>query len=185
MAGLEDILKVLPIDQIAEKLGVDPQTASKAVLEGGGAILGGLQRNAETPDGASAIEAALGKHQGLGDSVDLDKVDTADGAKILKHVFGDDAGEVAQKLTDEPKTAGIDFGKLLPVLAPIILGLLAKNQSSSSAPAASEQSGGGIFDVIGGLLGGGQGGGLGGLLGGSGGGLDLGGILGGLLGGKK
>lgn len=185
MAGLEDILKVLPIDQIAAKLGVDPQTASKAVLEGGGAILGGLQKNAATPAGASAIEAALGKHQGLGDSVDLDGVDAADGEKILGHVFGGDAGEVAKKLTNEPKTAGIDFSKLLPVLAPIVLGLLAKNQGSSTAPAAGGQ-GGGIFDTIGGLLGGGQGGGLGGLLGGgNGGGIDLGGLLGGLFGDKK
>lgn len=183
MAGLEDILKVLPIDQIAEKLGVDPATASKAVLEGGGAILGGLQKNAQTPDGASAIEAALGKHQGLGDQVSLDQVDTADGSKILTHVFGDDAGQVAKKLTDEPQTAGIDFGKLLPVLAPIVLGLLAKNQSSS----ASSNSGGGIFDAIGGLLGGGQGGGidLGGLLGGNGSGGGIGDLLGGLFGGKK
>ncbi|ALJ22017.1 DUF937 domain-containing protein [Microbacterium sp. No. 7] len=177
MAGLEDILKVLPIDQIAERLGVDPAVASKAVLEGGGAILGGLQKNAETPEGASAIEKALGKHQGLGDKVDLDAVDTNDGSKILTHVFGDDAGQVAQKLTNEPQTAGIDFGKLLPVLAPIILGLLAKNQGGGQAAQSqsAQAQGGGIFDVIGGLLGGG----------GQGGGLDLGGLLGGLFGGKK
>ena len=178
MAGLDDILKMLPIDQIASKLGVDPNTARQAVEEGGGAILAGLQKNAESPDGSAAIEKALGKHTGLGDSVDVDAVDTADGEKILQHVFGGNEQQVAQKLSDEPQTAGIDFGKLLPILAPIIMGLIANSQKGS-APAddAPTQGGGGIGDLIGGLLGGGgqQ----------TGGGFDIGGLLGGLLGGKK
>ena len=176
MAGLDDILKALPIDQIAAKLGVDPAVASQAIQEGGGAILGGLQKNAATPEGASAIEAALGKHAGLGDRVDLDQVDTADGEKILGHVFGGQQGQVAAKLTEEPQTAGIDFGKLLPMLAPVVLGLLAKNKSATASGLdAGQTAGGGIGDLIGSVLGGGQS---------SGGGLDLGGILGGLFGGK-
>lgn len=179
MAGLDDILKMLPIDQIASKLGVDPGTARQAVKEGGGAILAGLQKNAEAPGGSEAIEKALGKHTGLGDHVDVDAVDTADGEKILQHVFGGNEQQVAQKLSDEPQTAGIDFGKLLPMLAPIVMGLLAKNQQSQGATAGG---GGGIGDLIGGLLGGGQ---TGGQAGGQAGGIDIGGLLGGLLGGKK
>lgn len=177
MAGLDDVLKMLPIDQIAAKLGVDPATAQAAVEQGGGAILSGLQKNAETPEGASAIEAALGRHTGVGDAVDVDAVDTADGEKILSHVFGGREQQVAKSLTDAPQTAGIDFGKLLPMLAPIVMGMLAKNQSGG-APAAGG-SGGGIGDLIGGILGGG------GQQSGSGGGFDIGGLLGGLLGGKK
>lgn len=176
MAGLDDILKALPIDQIAAKLGVDPTVAAQAIQEGGGAILGGLQRNAATADGASAIKQALGKHTGMPDTVDVDQVDTADGDKILGHIFGGNQGAVAQKLTDEPKTAGIDFGKLLPMLAPIVMGLLAKKGGGSGAPEAAQsgtasQGSGGIGDLIGGLLGGG--------------GFDLDGILGGIFGGRK
>lgn len=180
MAGLDDILGMLPIDQVAAKLGVDPATAAQAVQEGGGAILGGLQRNAATPEGASAIDAALAKHSGLGDSVDLDQVDTADGEKILGHVFGGQKDQVAQTLTSEPQTAGIDFGKLLPMLAPIILGLLAKKKQTGGA---AQESSGGIGDLIGGLLGGLLGGGSGG--GQKAGGIDIGGLLGGLFGGKR
>lgn len=177
MAGLDDILKMLPIDQIAAKLGVDTATAQAAVEQGGGAILSGLQKNAESPEGASAIEAALGKHAGDGGTVDVDAVDTADGEKILSHVFGGQEQQVAKSLTEAPQTAGIDFGALLPMLAPVVMGMLAKNQSGggASAPAA----GGGIGDLIGGFLGGGA------QQGGSGGGFDIGGLLGGLLGGKK
>jgi hypothetical protein len=183
MAGLEDILKALPIDQIASQLGVDPSEARRAVEEGGATILSGLQRNAQTPEGASAIEKALARHgdEVSGGTVDLSAVDTADGQKILGHIFGGREQAVAQKLTDEPQTAGIDFGKLLPMLAPIVMGLIANSQKGS-APSAHGQ-GGGIGDLIGGLLGGGSA--AGGAGGPSAGGIDIGGILGGLLGGKK
>ena len=173
MAGLDDILKMLPIDDIAAKLGVDPGTAQAAVEQGGGAILSGLQKNASTPEGSAAIEAALGKHAGSSAPASVDEVDTADGEKILGHVFGGKEQEVAQTLTSDSQTAGIDFGKLLPVLEPIVMGMLAKSQGSQQSAGA----GGGIGDLIGGLLGGG----------GSkqGGGFDIGGLLGGLLGGNK
>ncbi len=179
MAGIDDLLGSLPIDQIASKLGVDRATAQQAVQEGGATILTGLENNAQTPAGSAAIEQALGKHAGAGDDVDLDAVDTADGQKILGHIFGGQEQQVAQKLSDEPKTAGIDFGKLLPMLAPIVMGMLAKRQSSGQASASgTEQSaGGGIGDLIGGLLGGGSGAS-------SGGGVDIGGLLGGLFGKK-
>lgn len=183
MAGIDDILKALPIDQIASKLGVDRDTAQKAVKEGGATILTGLEKNAQSPAGSAAIEKALGKHRSDADDVDIDRVDTADGEKILGHIFGGQEKEVAQKLTSEPQTAGIDFGKLLPMLAPIVMGMLAKKQGgadSSGSDRAAEQGSGGIGDVIGGLLGGGSGG-----SGAAPGGLDIGGLLGGLLGGKK
>jgi hypothetical protein len=179
MAGIDDILKSVPIDQIAAQLGVAPDVARRAVEEGGATILSGLQANAQKPGGSAAIEKALGKHVPQSGAVDLDGVDTADGQKILKHVFGGKEQEVAAKLTGEPKTAGIDFGKLLPMLAPIVMGILAKGQQQAPAQDAS----GGGFDVgglIGGLLGGGSGGGQS-----TGGGIDIGGLLGGLLGGKK
>lgn len=184
MAGFEDILGMLPIDDIAKKLGVDPSTAAQAVKEGGATILGGLQKNASTADGAAAIEAALQKHSGAGAQT-IDEVDTEDGNKILGHIFGGDKQVVEQKLTEDKQTAGIDFGKLLPMLAPIIMGMLAKGNAGGAQTTQAGGSGGGIGDLLGGLLGGlGGGGGQAS----TGGGLDLGGILGGLgglFGGKK
>lgn len=177
MAGLDDILQALPIDSIARQLGVPPSEARRAVEEGGATILAGLQRNAQTPDGAAALEKALGAHGGETASgrIDLNNLSTTDGQKILGHVFGGQEQQVAQKLTDEPKTAGIDFGKLLPILAPIIMGLIA-NQQQKSAPSQGGGAGGGLGDLIGGLLGGSATGSS------SPGGLDVGGLLGGLFG---
>lgn len=179
MAGLDDILKMLPVDQIAAQLGVDPKVAAQAIQEGGGAILGGLQQNAATPEGASAIDAALGKHRGLGDAVDLDRVDTADGEKILGHIFGDRQQQVAQKLTNEPQTAGIDFGQPSRRCSrPSSWG--SSRRTSSRRPretprAAGSTSAGSSADCSAAR----------GRAARASGGLDIGGLLGGLFGGKK
>ena len=198
---IDEILKQVPIGDIAQKLGVSEDVARQAVQEGGAALIGGLAKNAESPEGSAAIEAALAKHDGFSGASSLDDVDEADGEKIVSHVFGGNADQVAQTLTNDQKTAGIDFGKLLPILAPIVMGLIANGQKGSTG------GGGGLGDILGGLLGGGQQqgqaagtgggglgdilGGLGGLLGGGGsgssggGGIDIGGLIGGLLGGQK
>lgn len=171
--ALDDILSQVPIDDIAKKLGVSHDVAKEAVAQGGAVLLGGLAKNAATDEGSSAIENALKRHEGTTGVTSVDEVDEADGGKIVSHILGSEKQDVTEKLTKSDKTAGIDFGKLLPILAPIIMGLIANANKSKSTDAGS---GGGIGDIIGGLLGGGSSSGSGG---------GLGDILGGLLGGKK
>ncbi|MCK2026263.1 MULTISPECIES: DUF937 domain-containing protein [Microbacterium] len=197
--ALDDILSQVPIDDIAKKLGVSHDEAKTAVEQGGAVLLGGLAKNAETPEGSDAIQKALKKHEGATGAASVDDIDQADGGKIVAHILGSKEKEVTTQLTESKATPGIDFGKLLPILAPIVMGLIAnatKDKTAKTEPTA--EGSGGIGDVIGGILGGGgqsgsgSGGGLGDVLGGllgggsgSGGGIDLGGILGGLFGGKK
>ncbi|WP_431806660.1 DUF937 domain-containing protein [Microbacterium paraoxydans] len=195
--ALDDILSQVPIDDIAKKLGVSRDEAKVAVEQGGAVLLGGLAKNAETPEGSDAIQKALKKHEGTTGAASVDDIDQADGGKIVAHILGSKEKEVTTQLTESKATPGIDFGKLLPILAPIVMGLIANATKDKTAKAAPTAEGsGGIGDVIGGILGGGgqgSGGGLGDVLGGllggggsgSGGGIDLGGILGGLFGGKK
>ena len=181
--ALDDILKQVPIDDIAAKLGVSPDVAKEAVEQGGAVLLGGLAKNASTAEGSSAIENALKRHEGRTGAAKVDDIDQTDGGKIVSHILGAKEKEVTQTLTESKETPGIDFGKLLPILAPIVMGLIA-NATKKKAPESGTteaQSGGGIGDIIGGLLGGGS------SSGGSGGGVGdlLGGVLGGLFGGKK
>ncbi|MCI1017088.1 DUF937 domain-containing protein [Microbacterium sp. C5A9] len=195
--ALDDILKQVPIDDIAAQLGVSPEVAKAGVEQGGAVLLGGLAKNASTSEGSSAIENALKRHEGKAGAAKVDEIDQADGGKIVSHILGADEKKVTEKLTESPQTAGIDFGKLLPILAPIVMGLIAnanKDKSAKTETAEAQSGGGGIGDVIGGLLGGGNssgGGGIGDLLGGllgggkSSGGGGIGDLLGGLLGGKK
>lgn len=197
--ALDDILKQVPIDDIAAKLGVSRDEAKAAVEQGGAVLLSGLAKNASTAEGSSAIEEALKRHEGTSSAATVDDIDQNDGGKIVSHILGAKEKDVTEQLTQSKETAGIDFGKLLPILAPIIMGLIANANKGKQADAGAEQSGGGIGDIIGGLLGGGSGTGgagggglgdiIGGLIGGGSGGTASGGgigdLLGGLFGGKK
>ncbi|MFC7880005.1 DUF937 domain-containing protein [Isoptericola sp. NPDC057391] len=184
-ASLDDLLAELPIDQIAGRLGVDAEQAQRAVGGALPALFGGLKANADDPAGAASLAGALSQHDpGLVEGgIDVAQVDTADGEKIVDHVFGAKKDQVVAQLSG---AAGTDSGilqKLLPILAPLALSYLSKKVGGGQAPApggTAERSaaGGGLGDLLGGLLGGG----------GSSGGLDVGGVLGslgGLLGGGR
>ena len=176
MAGIDDIISSIPLDQLAGRLGVDEATAQQAVGAALPALLGGLQANAQDPAGAASLGEAITQHDPslVEGGVDLDAVDTADGEKIVRHVFGSNEEAVVAQLADSTGAGQNLMQKVLPALAPIALAFLAKQlggkeQTSATAP----PGGGGLGDVLGGLLGGGSGGGIGDLLGG------LGGLLGG------
>ncbi|MFB4353967.1 DUF937 domain-containing protein [Microbacterium sp. LS_15] len=179
--ALDDILKQVPIDDVAAKLGVSHDEAKAAVEQGGAVLLSGLAKNASTSEGSSAIENALKRHEGTTGAKKVDDIDQNDGGKIVSHILGADEKKVTTKLNESKETAGIDFGKLLPILAPIVMGLIAnatKSKDTTAGGGQAQSGGGGLGDVIGGLLGGGDsksGGGVGDL---------LGGVLGGLFGKK-
>ncbi|PCE16337.1 hypothetical protein AUC47_00355 [Microbacterium sp. SZ1] len=178
--ALDDILKQVPIDDVAAKLGVSHDEAKAAVEQGGAVLLSGLARNASTSEGSSAIENALKRHEGSTGVKRVDDIDQNDGGKIVSHILGADEKKVTKKLNESEETAGIDFGKLLPILAPIVMGLIANATKSKDTTAGgqTQSGGGGLGDVIGGLLGGSSSGGSGGI------GDLLGGVLGGLFGKK-
>lgn len=176
MAGLDDILKQLPIDDIATTLGVDRSTAQAAVREGGQTILAGLQKETESAEGKAALSRALNKHAGPKNVSSVADIDTEDGHGILGHVFGGQQDTVAARLGATSSTGGVDFGQLLPMLAPVILNYVA-NRKSGGGKADADDGGPDLGDLLGGLLGGGSGGK----------GLDLGSVgdlLGGLFGKK-
>jgi hypothetical protein len=205
MPSIDELMAQIPIDQVAGQLGVSDAEAEQAVRAALPALVGGLQANAQDPAGAASLSRAIGQHDGtlLEGGVDLGQVDTDDGAKIVKNIFGDNEDAVVNQLGGlGGGSGGLSAGmiaKLLPMLAPLLMSFLGKSfggggGSSGAAPASGSastsgmgpgagsapsapaaDSGGGLGDILGGLLGGGGGDGLGG----------LGDILGGLLGGGK
>jgi hypothetical protein len=170
-------------DQIGAKIGADPATTQQAISAALPALLAGLQEQA-TP-GSGLQQAIEQDHDGsilddlsgyLNGTANLSSR-TTDGEGILGHVLGDRQQPVAQALSSK---TGLDMGmimQLLPLLAPIVMGMLGK-QARSGSP----DSGGGMGDlgsILGGLTGG-----MGGA-GGSGSSGGLGDLLGGLLGGNQ
>ncbi|MBM7458128.1 hypothetical protein JOE26_000803 [Rhodococcus coprophilus] len=200
MASLDELLSRIPIDSVAERLGVDRQTADTAVRAALPTLVGGLGANARNPEGAASLMSALDEHSrsGLLDGVvNVDKVDTDDGGRIVSNVFGEKKDQVISTLGTVNGSGGSTLvADLLPILAPIVLSYLAEQikGAGASASGGEPREGGALGDLLGGLLegasgrSGGGGGGigdiLGSVLGGSSGG-GLGGLLGGLLGGGK
>jgi hypothetical protein len=191
MSELDDLLSQIPMDQLAQQLGVDEQTAERAARQALPALLAGMNANAQDPAGAASLANALGQHDDalLDGGVSLDHVDTNDGDKIVGNVFGDSRDQVVTRLGGggglggSSGIAGGDMSglvaKLLPILAPIVMSFLAKRfLKGGRAGAPGSSSGGGLGDLLGGLLGGGGQGGQGGQGG-------LGDLLGGLLGGGR
>ena len=199
MASLDDLIAQIPISQIAGQLGVDEQTAAAAVKTAIPTLVGGLEANAQDASGAASLEKALGDHGSLLDGgVDISSVDTGDGSKIVSNIFGASQNQVVSTLGGTSGGGSDLIKQLLPILAPIVLAYVAKQltgggatTTSAPAPTQANAGGGGLGDLLGGLLKGTSSGGggnlgsiLGGVLGGNAGG-SLGDVLGGLLGGGK
>lgn len=184
MAGINELAASLPIDQIAAQLGEDPAAVRQAVGVALPALVGGLNANAADPGGEASLLEALGQHDAglVSGQVDLDAVDTADGARIAHHIFGAEQDQVINQLGATGASSGL-LKKLIPILAPIVLSYLAKEMGAKGGAAAGGGVLGSILSSI--LAGAAQGAGgssqaSGGALGGV-----LGDLLGGLLGGGR
>ncbi len=206
MAGLLDELMGSlgegGVSQIAQGLGVDQGAAQKAIGMALPALLGGMATNAAKPEGANALATALDDHSpSIMDQLGPLLSGEGPGAAILGHVLGNKQENVQQNLAGQ---SGLDLGsisKLLPVLAPIVMGFLSKKKQEGGLDAAGlgnvlnqerqvqekanpglgglasildADGDGSIMDDLAGMAGGGKGD--------AGGGGGLGGLLGKILG---
>ena len=142
--GIMEQLGAQGVAQIASSLGVDEKMMGPAVAAAIPAILGGMATNARQPAGAESLASALDDHSptifdGLGALLG----GGGDGAKILGHVFGNRQSNVEQNLSGQ---SGLNLDvimKLLPILAPLVMGYLSREKQSRSLDA------GGLGAVLG------------------------------------
>ena len=177
MAELDGLIEMIPIGDIAKKLGINEKVAKAAVTAALPTIVAGLTANASDADGAAKLEKTLTKHTSK--STKIDDIDEEDGKKIVNHVFGSKKEAVEEAAAGKADVTKDIIAKILPIVAPIVLAWLAskflgggaaeKTSTKEAAPASS----GGIGDILGGLASSKEGQDM------------LGGLLGGLLGGKK
>ena len=141
---LEQQLSGNTLKQISQQLGTDEGTTAKAVSVALPLLLGGLTRSASTQQGAASLDAALTRDH---DGSLLDAPDRAvtnpmafGGGGILGHVFGQRQAPVEQGVA---KATGLDsqkVGKLLMMLAPLVMAALARARSTPGAATASAGS---------------------------------------------
>lgn len=159
------------LEAIARELGIDQSQAASAATALAPAVLGGFQKQAEEhPQGVAGLGGLLSQLGGGGllDSVlSSGPTDTTPGNNVLGQIFGskDVSRAVVQNAAAQTGHDPELLKKMLPMLAMVVAGYMAKNHAASQGT-----SGGGLGGMLGGLLGGSQGGsplgGLGGLLGG-------------------
>lgn len=166
------------IGSIAQQLGVNEQVAQSGAEALLPAILGGFKKTTQAqPGGLEGLGGLLGQLGGGGlfDAVvSPERTPVEKGNDVLGQIFGskDVSRSVAGHASEQ---TGLDpslLKKMLPILAMLVAGYLAKQSGGGES--------GGLGGIIGGMLGGGNqtsgSGGLGGM---------LGNVLGGALGGGQ
>lgn len=120
------------ISRMSREIGAD-ESATKAATGGAlSTMIGALARNAGQGDGAASLHKALAKDHdgGLLDNLGgfLGQAQAGPGDGILGHMLGKQRPRVEAGLA---KTSGLDagsMGKLMTMLAPVVMGALGKQQ---------------------------------------------------------
>lgn len=146
------------IQSIAQELGVSETQAADGAAALIPAILGGFKKQAQSqPDGLEGLGGLLGQLGGgslIDDVLAPQPTNVNRGNDILGQIFGsrDVSRTVAENAASQ---SGLDLGllkKMLPIVAMLVTGYMA-NQRGAEAAAPSTPGGGGLGELLGGLLG--------------------------------
>ena len=145
MASLIDLVKEhlgpQELQQISQQLGTDQATTQQAVNSALPALVGGLASRAQQPQGGTEIQQLMGSHAGVLGSLGslLGAGPPADGGSILGRVLGQNQQDVQQGVQQASGLGSDQTRKLLMILAPIVIGALAKRaMNHGSAPDPQE-----------------------------------------------
>ena len=163
------------LQSMARELGVSENQAASGAEALIPAILGGFKKQAQSqPSGVEGLDDMLRQLGGgalMDDVLSPEPTHVDRGDDVLGQIFGskDVSRTVAQNAASQ---SGLDpslLKKMLPMLAMLVTGYMAKQRSGAS-PAQASPTGGGLGDLLGGMLGG-QASGAGRTMSGTGGGL--------------
>lgn len=146
------------LSSLARQLGISESQAATGAAALTPAILGGFKKQAQSqPAGLEGLGSLLGQLGGGGllDTVLSPKpTDVSQGNNVLGAIFGskDVSRAVAQRAASQ---SGLDpalLKKMLPILAMLVGGYMARQRGTPATPAAPPTSGG-LGGLLGGLLG--------------------------------
>jgi hypothetical protein len=139
------------LSALSNQLGLDENQTSSAVSAALPMLIQAMNRNTSSNDGAASLANALDKDHdgGILDNLGgfFASPDNGAGAGILKHLLGQNRGQVEQGIS---QMAGIDSqkaGGLLENLAPVLMGFLGQQKRQQGLDI------GGIASLIGGFTG--------------------------------
>ena len=161
------------LQQVSQQLGLDSRQATQAVGSALPLLLGAMGQNASEPQGAQSLLNALQRdHAGAagGGGFDLGSIlgavmgggggNATNGAGILGHVFGGQTPQAAEALGQKTGLDSGTSGKLLAILAPIVMSFLAQRfaqggnagELSQALGQETRNAGGGLGSLLGGTL---------------------------------
>jgi hypothetical protein len=181
LEGLGSHLQGDTLSQMSRQLGADEDQTRQAVSIALPMLLGGLAKEAETPEGAQALNRALDEdHDGsLLDNVsallgpatsgaaDVAVPRSLNGAGILSHVFGGKREPVQQGIGRATGLNGQQVARLMMMLAPLAMAYLGRQKRQANAGPSEvsaqlqterkqlEQRAPGFGNLLGSLFGGG------------------------------
>lgn len=172
--------------QLSANLGIDENTASRIIPQVAPLILGGLKRQKDEQGGEARVDHILNKY-GKADALAnigglFSSLSGSNADPRLGGLLGDSGVQASNLLSKEFNLDGNTASRIIPMLAPVVLGYLTQKRDSGSGSsgiaALLDQDGDGsvLDDVAGFLMGGKQS---------SNAGQMASGLLGSLFGGKK
>jgi len=167
------------LDQLSQQVGAPKEQTAVAANDIFATLVGGLANNATSQNGLTSLMSALDRdHDGSvlddiarivgGMSQGAAPAQTApnalNGAGILNHILGDRQEAAAQQIGQHSGLSAGQIMKLMPILAPIVMGALGRAKKSGGLDlgglaqvlmgSAQNAQSGGFGDLIGSVLGG-------------------------------
>jgi hypothetical protein len=153
MSSILDLLNG-PIGQtliqgVAQKTNSAPDKTASVLTQAMPLILGAMQRNAKTPEGAASLNQALEspKHKGgdvlgmlggiFGDGAGSPEELENEGAGILNHVLGNKQPQIESAIS---QSSGLDMqsvSQIIKIAAPIVMGYLSQQKEGSNTDSSS------------------------------------------------
>jgi hypothetical protein len=148
------------LQSMARELGVSETQAASGAAALAPAILGGFKKQAQArsvaPEGLGGLLGQLGGGGLLDDVLSPKPTNVSRGNDVLGQIFGskDVSRAVAQNAATQSGLDSSVLKKMLPMLAMLVTGYMAKQGGASNAVEQPAPSGGGLGGLLGNLLGG-------------------------------
>ena len=123
------------ITQISQTIGADPAQTRKAIEAASPLLVAGVAQTAQQPQGQQTVQQAMDSHAGLLGNLGqiLGAGGNVDFGGILDQVLGRNKPDVENGVQETSGLNGDQTKKLLAILAPIVVAMLAKRRQQAGA----------------------------------------------------
>lgn len=121
------------VDATAKKTGLNAKSVMTILSFALPMIMKAMTNNASTGNGAASLLSALGQHSTQKSIPDqIAEADTADGERILRHIFGSDTDNALGEIAKGTGASAKDVASVLSTMAPTLLSTLSTVTGAAS-----------------------------------------------------